>query len=83
MAIHDRKARGSLLMFFARTRRGWTETVVDRHKEPVRGLIEYHDMEKMGQELSDKIDLVRQRLTAGKTGESSEDCAREDHQFAA
>ena len=53
MAIHDRKARGSLLMFFARTRLGWTETVVDRHKEPVRGLIEYHDMEKMGQELSD------------------------------
>ena len=83
VAIHDEQSRTSLLQFFARTKLGWTETVVDRPKEHVRGPIEDQDMEKTRQKLSDKIDRVRQRLNAGRTGESSEGCAREDHQLAA
>ena len=57
--------------------------MVDRPKEHVRGPIEDQDMEKTRQKLSDKIDRVRQRLNAGKTGEPSEGGAREDHQSAA
>jgi hypothetical protein len=46
VAIHDEQSRTSLLMFFARTRMGWTETVVDRPKEHVRSPIEHRDVEK-------------------------------------
>jgi len=83
VAIHDEQSRTALLQFFARTKLGWTETVMDRPKEHVRGPIKDQDMAKTMQKLSDKIDRVRQRLNAGKSGESSEGGAREDHQFAA
>ena len=83
VAIKDDRARGQLMMFLLKTKFGWKETVVDRPKEHVRGPIEDQDMEKTMQKLSDKIDRVRQRLNAGKTGESSEGGAREDHQSAA
>jgi hypothetical protein len=72
VAIHDDRARVQLMMFFARTRLGWTAPVVNRPEGHVSGPIEDQDMEKMMQKLSDKIDRVRQRLNAGKTGESSE-----------
>jgi hypothetical protein len=72
VAIHDEQSRTSLLMFFARTRMGWTETVVDRPKEHVRSPIEHRDVEKMRQQPKEELDQVAQRLNAGKTGESSE-----------
>jgi hypothetical protein len=59
-------------MFFARTRMGWTETVVDRPKEHVRSPIEHRDVEKRRQQPKEELDQVAQRLNAGKTGESSE-----------
>jgi hypothetical protein len=82
VAIDDQRARGSLLRFFAETRMAGQRRVADCPKEHVRGPIEDQDGEKMRQKLSDKIDRVRQCLNAGRTGESSEGCAREDHQFA-
>jgi hypothetical protein len=83
VAIKDDRARGQLMMFFARTRLGWTAPVVNRPEGHVSGPIEYPNMEKLRQRLSDKIDRVGQRLNLEKTGGSSEGCAPEDHQLAA
>jgi len=82
VAIKDDRARAQLMMFFARTRLGWTAPVVNRPEGHVSRPIEYPNMEKLRQRLSDKIDRVGQRLNLEKTGRSSEG-AREDHQFAA
>jgi hypothetical protein len=63
--------------------RPWRGVPRERMAEAVRLNQRYPNMEKLRQRLSDKIDRVRQCLNLGKTGESSEGCAREDHQFAA
>ena len=65
------------MMFLLKTKFGWIETVVNRPEGHVGGPIEYPNMEKLRQRLSDRIDRVRQCLNLGKTGECSEGCARE------
>jgi hypothetical protein len=69
VAIDNQHVRGSLAIFFAKTRMGWKETVVDRHKEHVGGPIKDQDGKNVRQKILDKIERLR---NAGKTGESSE-----------
>jgi hypothetical protein len=68
VAIDNQHVRGSLAIFFARTRMGWVETVVDRHKEQVGTPIEV-DVKALRQKILKKLERLR---NAGKTGESSE-----------
>ena len=72
VAIDNQHVRGTLAIFFAKTRMGWKETVADRHKEHVGGPIEYQDTKDARQRNLDMINEIAQRLNAGKTGESSE-----------
>jgi hypothetical protein len=70
VAIDNQHVRGSLAMFFARTRMGWTtETVVNRDEKHVGGPIEYQEVKDVRQRFIDRITRIR---NAGKTGGSSE-----------
>jgi hypothetical protein len=67
VAIDNQHVRGSLAIFFARTRMGWNS-----HKEHVGGPIEYQEVKDVRQRFLDRIARIRQGLNAGKTGGSSE-----------
>ena len=59
-AIDNQHARASLLKFFAKTRMGWKEPVVNRQKEPVDGPIEYQDATSVRQSIIDDIERLSQ-----------------------
>jgi hypothetical protein len=59
-AIDNQHARASLLKFYAKTRMGWKEPVVNRHKEPVDGPIEYQDVTSARQIIIDRLDRLSQ-----------------------
>jgi len=67
--LPDPHVRGSLAIFFAKTRMRWKETVVNSHKEHVGGPIEYQEVKDVRQRFLDRIARIR---NAGKTGGSSE-----------
>jgi len=69
VAIDNQHVRGSLAIFFAKTRMRWKETVVNSHKEHVGGPIEYQEVKDVRQRFLDRIARLR---NAGKTGGSSE-----------
>ena len=69
VAIDNQHVRGSLAIFFAKTRMRWKETVVNSHKEHVGGPIEYQEVKDVRQRFLDRIARIR---NAGKTGGSSE-----------
>src|SRR6202040_4388767 len=58
--IDNQHVRGSLGMFFARTRMGWKEPAVNRQKEPVDGPIEYQDATSVRQSIIDDIHRLSQ-----------------------
>ena len=55
-AIDNQHARASLLKFYAKTRMGWKEPVVNRQKEPVDGPIEYQDATSVRQTIIDRLE---------------------------
>ena len=59
-AIDNQHARASLLKFYAKTRMGWKEPVVNRQKEPVDGPIEYQDATSVRQSIIDDIHRLSQ-----------------------
>jgi len=59
-AIDNQHARASLLKFFAKTRMGWKEPVVNRQKEPVDGPIEYQDATSVRQTIIDRLERLSQ-----------------------
>jgi hypothetical protein len=67
VAIDNQHVRGSLAMFFARTRMGWKQMNCD--EEHVDGPIEYQEVKDVRQRFIDRIARIR---NAGKTGGSSE-----------
>jgi hypothetical protein len=72
VAIDNQHVRRSLAIFFAKTRMGWKETMVNRQKEHPGAPIEDQDEEEIRQEFLDKINRISQSLNEGKPGASSE-----------
>ena len=56
VAIDNQHVRGALAMFFAKTRMGWKETVVNRHEEHVKAPV---DGEALRKRIMDKLDRIR------------------------
>jgi hypothetical protein len=71
VAIDNQHVRGSLAIFFAKTRMGWRETVVNRH-EPVDGQTEKPNGKDVRQKILAKLDRLARRPKTGNTGGSSE-----------
>ena len=55
VAIDNQHVRGALAIFFAKTRMGWKETVVNRHEEHVKAPI---DREAVIKRISDRIERL-------------------------
>ena len=55
VAIDNQHVRGALAIFFAKTRMGWKETVVNRHEEHVKAPV---DGEAVRKRIMDKLDRL-------------------------
>lgn len=67
VAIDNQYMRGMLAMFFAKTRMGWRETAVNRHKEPVGDPIDIEDLNAARQRNIDLVTKVFQGLKTDVT----------------
>jgi hypothetical protein len=74
VAIDNPHVRGSLAIFFARTRMGWKEPVVNRHEEHVDSAIEYPDAATLRQKILDKLQRIAQSKRVAPETEGPSPC---------
>jgi hypothetical protein len=68
VAIDNQHVRGALAIFFAKTRMGWKETVVNRHEEHVKAPV---GIEALRKKNLDRIARVAARLSPALPAEAA------------